>query len=245
VSGSGNLTLTTWTNGAGDVLSASGLTGRLTVGTTAAQPSIIIGGSGADSITTGAFATTGTVIRGGGGDDTISTALGTTASGAAIFGDDGADVITGTLTKDTITGGAGADKMVMATVTNATFSNAAANVDYFTDFTAGTDKIVLAAGNTTAASVLRNATTTSAANQALIDATADVFAAAANVATNMGAYSGSSYTAANNDVLVFNYKGDVYAYLNADTTTTVATTDYVVKLTGVTGTLAASDFLIA
>lgn len=245
VSGSGNLTLTTWTNGAGDVLSASGLTGRLTVGTTAAQPMIIIGGSAGDSITTGAFAATGTVIRGGGGDDTINAALGTTASGAAIFGDDGADVITGTLTKDTVTGGAGADRMVMALATNTTFSNAAANVDYFTDFAAGTDKIVLAAGNTTAAAVLRNISTTSATNQALIDATADVFAAAANVATNLAAYSGSTYTAAANDVLVFIYKGETYAYLNVDTTAAVAATDAMVRLTGLTGTLSAADFLIS
>jgi len=246
VSGSGTLTLTTWTNGAGDVLSASGLTGKLTVGTTAAQPMIIIGGSAGDSITTGAFAATGTVIRGGGGDDTISAVAGTTASGAAIFGDDGADVITGTLTKDTITGGAGADKMVMALVTNITsFATAATNIDHFTDFTAGVDKIVLAAGNTTAATVLKNVTTTSAANQALIDATSDALAAAANVANNVGAYSGSTYTAANNDILVFNYKGDVYAYLNVDTIAAVAATDAMVKLTGVTGTLAASDFLIA
>ncbi len=87
--------------------------------------------------------------------------------------------------------------------------------------------------------------TLSSAQQTTLDALASAPLAAADIATNYATYSGASYTAVNHDVLLFTYKSDVYAYYNADTTAGVAATDVVVKLTGVTGTVVAGDFLHA
>jgi len=100
ISGSRNVTITNLTNGAGDILTADGLTGNLTIGSTVAT-GVIIGGQGNDAITVGAAS----VVRGGNGSDVI------TGSGGndTIFGEAGNDRIAAGDGNDLVDGGAGND----------------------------------------------------------------------------------------------------------------------------------------
>lgn len=88
VNGSKDLSVGTWTATTNEVLTATGLTGKLTI-TVGANAATVIGGSGNDSITGGGAADN---LRGGAGNDTIN--------GGAFA--------------DTLTGGTGDDRFVIA-----------------------------------------------------------------------------------------------------------------------------------
>lgn len=73
---------------------------------------------------------------------------------------------------------------------------------------------------------------------------ADVAAAATAALTSVGA----AYKAAANGVVIFNYGTDTYALIENGLGTQAsfdAANDYLVKITGVTGTVSAADFLIS
>ncbi len=263
-------------NGTSDdtVFTAAGLSGKLTLTNTSADQFVIVGGSANDDITTTA-AKANTVVRGGEGNDKITSGANATfmygdAGADSITGGNGADVLDGGVGNDTLGGGAGADTIsggdgddlitggagsniittgagadkVVATVYGAT-----PDVDWIKDFTAGTDKIVLAAANTSAIGKLLNLTALSTTNQTAVDAGATV-AAAVDLAM---ANAGSGYTAsadATAEAALFTYKGDTYLFINLDATTDAGAnrldaTDYLVKLTGITGTLTTADILVA
>lgn len=234
------------------VITAATLTGKLKIGNTTADKFVIVGGSGNDDISI-ADAKEGTVVRGGAGNDKITGAtLASILSGDAgndsitggdgkdtISGGDGDDVITGGLEADIITGGAGADKFVINADVQ---SSAGVKADYITDFVGGTDKIMLADTNTTAVAAIADLRTLAAADQAKVNAVADVALAATEAFRSVGA----AYKAAATGVVIFNYNADVYAVIEtAGVGAFDDAADYVVKITGVSGTLTAADFLVA
>lgn len=176
---------------------------------------ILIGGSKAD------------VINGGAGKDTIT-------------GNAGADVITVSAASqaDVITGGADADsfKFSGTATTMFTTSTGTSDIVSITDFVAGTDKIGLidTAGAWTSVTLATQTLATAAdlttvwAGITAIGASVDNAAAAASLITvSAGAAAGT------------------YLYVN-DTNAAVSNTlDMLVKLTGITGTLATTDFVFA
>ena len=77
----------------------------------------------------------GATITGTAGNDTL---IGRNGQVDTLVGGAGDDVLYGGTGNDTLTGGTGADKFVFASALNGT-----SNVDTITDFTSGTDKILL------------------------------------------------------------------------------------------------------
>lgn len=145
--GTDNLTITTFTNDAtASVLSAADMSGELTIGTTVAAGTYVLG-SAADTVTVGNVAST---IHGNGGNDTLT---GGTAADI-INGNAGNDTIAGgAVAANTIDGGAGDDKI---TTTFADAVTLGAGADTLTtavdigsvvaDFVVGEDLIVLTGG---------------------------------------------------------------------------------------------------
>ena len=130
----------TMTNGV--TINASGLTGT---------NHIVVDGTnlgGADSITGGAGADT---IDGGAGTDTIS-------------GGAGADVITGGASADNLTGGTGANSFVFNAVVGTSSDSNNAVRDTITDFSVGTDFVLIHATNVNNFSVANNVSATSGSN---------------------------------------------------------------------------------
>lgn len=145
-----------------------------------------------------------------------------------IVGGSGADTITGGKGNDVLTGNGGADKFVTTNVT-------AAGTDWIKDFVAGTDKIY-ASNNTTGttnASAIVDKGALSTSTYATLDAAIASFASAGANATT------AKYT------YVFTYGTDTYALIDIATAGYVAGDDAIVKLTGITGTLAVTDIIIA
>lgn len=261
LSGAKDLTVTKLTAAADDlVFSATGFTGKLNLTTDTANKFVIVGGEGNDTISFDgtADASTGSVAQGGAGNDTLTagdnaavlsggTGNDTITGGLAadtISGGDGDDVITGKELADVLTGGAGADKFVIdVDVKNATAAIAIASIDSITDFVGGTDKIMLGSTNTNAVAAIADLRSLAAADQAKVNAAANVVLAATEAFTSVGA----AYKAAATGVVIFNYGTDTYAVIEdtGGTATFSSVADYLVKITGVTGTLAATDFLIS
>lgn len=260
LTGAKDLTVTKLTAAADDlVFSATGFTGKLNLTNETGNKFVIVGGENNDTIslagTTSAKA--GSVAQGGAGNDTLTagtnaavlsggTGNDTITGGAAadtINGGDGDDVITGKELADVLTGGAGADKFVIdPDVKNATAATAIASIDSITDFVGGTDKIMLASNNTNAVAAIADLRTLAAADQAKVNAAANVVLAATEAFTSVGA----AYKAAASGVVIFNYGTDTYAVIEtAGIAAFDSSADYLVKITGVTGTLAATDFLIS
>lgn len=217
VTGAKNLTITNALDGTGtgSKVDATNFTGILTV-TGSGLADIIIGGSKAD------------VINGGAGKDTIT-------------GGAGADAITVSTasSNDVITGGADADtfKFSGTSATMFTSSTGTSDIVSITDFVAGTDKISLldTAGAFTSVTLATQTIATAAdltavwAGITAIAASADNGAAAASLITvSAGAAAGT------------------YLYVNDTAGAAVLNTaDLLVKLTGITGTLATTDFVFA
>jgi RTX calcium-binding nonapeptide repeat (4 copies) len=219
ISGRSDLTITNAIDGVGvgTTVDASTFTGKLSLTGTGFNDAIT-GGSGADT------------LNGGAGKDVIS-------------GGDGADVIlvNNATQSDVITLGAGADKAEFAANGIADLlrtSAGTAGIVSITDFVAGTDKIgllELAGGAMTSVVLAAAQTIATAANLTAvyggitaIAASADHGAASAVVVTvSAGAAAGT------------------YLYVNDTTAGVASADDMLINITGITGTLAASDFIFA
>lgn len=212
--------------------------------------------TGANTLDAGAFATNGISIKGGSGVDTItgSAQADVIAGGAGndiinggagndtIDGGDGNDVITVNVNNsaDTITLGAGADivKFSGAGFADAlATSSAVGGVVKITDFVAGTDKIgIVDAGGANTSIVL-------AAAQTIVTA-ADLTAVyggitAIGTSTDGGALSGVVVTVSGGAA------AGTYLYINDATGPVSNTDDFLINITGITGTLTAADFVFA
>lgn len=179
------------------------------------QADIFIGGSKAD------------VINGGAGKDTIT--------GGA--GNDAITVSTAT-SNDVITGGADADSFKFSGTATTMFalSNGTSDIVSITDFVAGTDKIGLVdtAGAFTSVTL---ATQTLATAADLTAVWAGITAIAAS--TDNGAAAASLITVSAGTA------AGTYLYVN-DTNAAVSNAlDLLVKVTGISGTLATTDFVFA
>ncbi len=190
---------------------------------------IISGNAGNDIINGDAGADT---LNGNAGDDTIN-------------GGAGVDPITGGTGADTITSGAGADTMTVAAgdASAGTAAGAASTVgfDTITDFTVGTsgDAIVYAASTTETNATATTGNAAIASGIATFHADDDTLAekiVAVNAAIDAAAGSG------NGDAAAFQHGSDAYLFIY-DGTTALATTDSLIKLTGIDLTSTASDAL--
>jgi len=165
--GSAELEIDLLTNAASTVISATAMTGKLKIDATTATSTVYLG-SGNDDITAGAFATTmygndgndtldggnaGQTIYGGNGNDSIGGGSGTAS---LLAGDAGDDTITGGSAADTITGGDGNDLIIGGggsdTITAGsgadTIRMGAQTGVVVTDFSVGTDMLVLTGTST-------------------------------------------------------------------------------------------------
>ena len=200
----------------GSKVDASAFTGKLTV-TGSGQADVLIGGSGADTINGGAGKDT---INAGAGNDTITI----NTAGQA----------------DQITTGAGADivKFSGASLAAALATSAGTtDVVRITDFVAGTDKIGLVDTSGAFTSVVL-------ANTQTIASAADLTA----VFSGINAIAASTAAGAASAVVVNVTAGaaaGTYLYVNDATAGVSNTTDMLVNITGITGTLTASDFVFA
>ena len=139
-----------------------------------------------------------------------------------ISGGSGVNVITGGAGADTIKGGSGADTFFVGTA-------AAANVDTITDFVGASDKIYTASTN--------NVNALSLTAIALTET--DLAAALATFAVD-GAHATTALYA-----YTFSVGADQYLIIDNGTTGYDATTDSLVKITGLTGTLTSADIFNA
>lgn len=200
----------------------SAATGKLTINATAYATNgvALTGGSAADTLTGSAQAD---VINGGAGDDTLSGLAGNdTVNGGA-----GKDSITGGAGGDTLAGGTEADTFVYTTVAD---SFIATGVDKITDFVAGTDKIDV---TTVPTSILQGASYTAAGTGTL----------ATDIASALAAGGG---TLAVNTFAVVTITGTgagTYLIVNETNAGFAAGDDAVINVTGLTGTLATTDFV--
>lgn len=189
-----------------------------------------------------------TTIKGGAGNDTL------TGVGAidTIIGGAGADIITGGAGQDTLTGGAGADIFRYNLRADAVGA-AGVNVDKITDFVVGTDKINLTQGGgagvlllgVTIATGSGPAVATMAA--AIADGTtvasvADVYTALLAYTTLTASAGDSSATVAQVYTFANGAAAGTYVVINDSTIGFQAANDIVINVTGITGTMVASDF---
>lgn len=193
--------------------------------------------------TNGVFNVTGTAnndtLTGGFGNDTIIGGAGADRIAGASQAT-GGTAATGGIQADVFTGGAGVDTFVFSgsTLANmATVSSGTTAITRITDFVAGTDKIALVNGAAAQTSVVL-------ATAQTITTAADLTAVWAGI-TAIGA---STSGGATNAVVVTVSGGaaaGTYLYVNDATAAVNSATDMLINITGVTGTLSASDFVFA
>lgn len=228
VTAGGAVVANTFTADAVDTTGVTGAVTNLTLANTAgatftggAGATTVTGSTAADVINTGIGADT---ITGGGGADIINAG-------------NGNDRITsGNDANDLLSGGAGADTFVLTGGVANLYVNslaAAGTIDTITDFVAGTDKIGLVNTGTAVTGVTVTAVTVATAGTlaAVITAIAAQVPVSAGAAANVGLITVSAGAAAG-----------TYVFVN-DTTVAAAAIDTMVKLVGVTGTVAATDFV--
>ena len=258
VTGNNGLTLTTTSDVATNLFDASGVVANGTADTTAnlrvtytsaytgSGTATIIGGAGDDVLTGDASTDT---MNGGGGADRLDGAAGNDT----ISGDAGNDTIIGGAGQDVLTGGAGVEYFDY--LNGSSVSATGANVDKITDFVAGTDKIALQldgglghilAGVTLTANTAAVATLgTAIAAGATVSSIADVYTALGVVldAAALG-HTDASGTAVVARVVTFANGSSAGSYLvvNDGADGFQGATDIVINITGITGTLAATDF---
>lgn len=139
-----------------------------------------------------------------------------------ITGGNGIDVITGGAGADILTGGAGADTFILGTAN-------AAGVDAITDFVGASDKIYTASTSNVNALSL---TTVVVPAGDLATTVATFAAGGANETTALYAYT-------------FSVGADQYLLIDNGTIGYDATTDSLVKITGLSGTLTSADIFNA
>ncbi len=172
------------------------------------------------------------------------TVTGTTKSDVLIGGS-AADTIQGATTDtatqaDTLTGNAGADtfKFVGSHIANLMdSSNGTTAVARITDFTAGSDKILLDDTGATATSIALATAQTIATAADLTAVYAGITAISASVAA--GAYAGVVVN------VTAGAAAGTYLYINDATPAVDSAADMLINITGISGTLTAADFLLA
>ncbi len=214
------------------VIDASASTGSLTANAAAyvASGADLRGGSGNDTLRGSAGADT---ITGGAGNDIITGSTGATVAGGTFTA-----VTTASASADVLTGGAGNDIFGFGVGAG----NTIANISTITDLNLGgataggrVDTIVFDLATTSAATAV-TIVNLSTAQQGTITGAANLAAAVNAALTAAGGV---------NNVAVFNYGTDTYLAINGDGNNTFnAAQDLVVKITGVTGTLDASDITV-
>lgn len=177
-------------------------------------------------VTFASNSTANVTIKGGAGNDDLTGG----ALNDTIIGGAGNDTLAGALGVDTLTGGAGADKFVITAQNTVT-----TGIDKITDFVAGTDKIV-----TDTAGTLGTSAATS-----LTDLRASDLSASANVGAAANAAMIASTKIAAGDTVLFTYQSKVYALVEEGTNVGFNNDeDFIVEITGVTGTLTVNDFAV-
>lgn len=242
VSGSQNLTLGPVKGDNVNIVAAADYTKTLTVATLEGNATITSGG-GNDVLLSVAGAKTAT-INAGAGNDTVSilgignfvskTATVETAA-AATSVQDGASTH-----GDSITLGAGTDtvKYMAATFANMLkISAGETRVTSIKDFTVGADKIALVAsgGVNTSISLANNQTIASA------DTLAEVYTGM----TAIGASTAGGAASAVVLTVTAGARAGTYLYVNDATGGVAAADDMLINITGIQGTLSASDFVFA
>lgn len=218
ITGTKDLTITNALKGTatGSKVDANAFTGKLTV-TGSGFADVFIGGAGADTIT------------GGNGNDTIDGGAGNDRI-----------IVTGANQADQITTGAGTDTVVFSAANLAALTKVSAGTVgavRITDFTAGTDKIALV--------------NTGGAQTSITLATAQTIASAANLTavyagiTPIGASTDGGATSAVVVTVTGGAAAGTYLYINDATGGVSDTNDALINITGITGTLVASDFVFA
>ncbi|KUJ72459.1 calcium-binding protein [Thiomicrospira sp. WB1] len=248
VQGSEDLEITTLTNAADDVLTASTMTGNLTIGEIT-EASTAVGGKGNDSITA---ATAGKAykIYGGDGNDTIDLSGADTAS--KIYGEAGndtlkassaGDTIEGGAGDDTIVGGAGADTVKMGAGADSFEMGAGEDGDTVSDFVSGTDTIILT-GAATGDLDLTSQTVTSGAYDFDGAGNFDITltgSTATDLSGDVQLGTASANFTAHTGTTVAGSKDDVIAVNGASTITTGSGNDAIIVATSET-TATVSDF---
>lgn len=250
ISGSADLEIATFINDAtASVLSASEMTGDLTIGTTSAAGTYVLG-NGTNDITVGNVAST---IHGGSGVDTIT---GGTAADT-INGGAGNDVIAGGITgANTINAGAGDDTVIVTGAVTDTITlgagsdtvKGAVNLNYTVSDISTTEDTLVITGAATTASDLTNVTPTSGAYKISNSGGVADFTLTGSTATDVSAFvqlgtSTAAYTAAAGLNVTAGAKNDVIAVSGANTIITGAGTDAVVVASTET-TATVSDFTV-
>lgn len=163
---------------------------------------------------------TGTTAINGTGNQLNNVLVGNSANNS-LSGDTGNDTLTGAGGKDTLTGGAGIDKFNYKTLSDSLL----ANFDVISDFnaTAGNDYFLV----TTARTGFTNAGAVTTLDAAGIGAKLT----AANFAANYAAQ--------------FTFGSRTFVAINDATAGFSATTDAIIEVTGLTGTLAVGNFVTA
>jgi hypothetical protein len=216
ISGNQNLTITGAVTA--EVINASGMTGTAALLMTATTVTVAAGGA--------------TITGTGNNDVLVGSAVDDIFVGGA-----GADTIVGGVGADILTGGAGADVFVQRGTVAAVWTDSlavAGSVDRITDFVAGTDKIsIVNTGVATTSVVMTSVTVGTAANVAAILAgVGNSVAATVGGAQQVGLITVSAGAMAG-----------TYLLLN-DLVNAAAATDTLINITGVSGTVTASDFVL-
>jgi hypothetical protein len=215
----------------------SAATGKLTINATnyATNGVALTGGSAADTLTGSAQAD---VLNGGAGNDTLNGLAGIDT----VNGGEGNDtlVVDAATQRDTLTGGAGGDNFKFTAANFADTmktSSGTAGVVRIADFVTGTDKIVLDDTGAVATSITLASAQTIASAADITAVYAGITAISASVAA--GAYSAVVVTVSAGAA------AGTYLYVNDATAAVAAADDMLINITGITGTLSASDFLLA
>ncbi len=216
------------------VVDASASTGGVTVDATAnnATTGVSIKGGSSYDVAKGAVGLSD-IITGGDGNDVLATGLATVTAGtASAIGS--ATAATAATASDTFTGGAGRDMFVLGT------NSAVATASSITDLDLGGSTAALGVDGIT----LDLATAGAATIVALTDTQKANISAAATLAAAFDAAAAVDTTV--NAVVQFTYGTDSYLFVNgvALGSTYSDTNDVAIKITGVTGTLDASDITI-
>lgn len=235
--GTNSITIDAGQTGTNLIVDASGSTGNTTINaalyntTTGVQ---LLGGSGHD-VLLGVTARSDKVVGGAGNDVIAGTAIGGSTAGTATAPGTVTTSITASTAADILTGGEGRDAFAIARV------DAISSVSHITDLNLG--------GNAAATGVdvlyfdlATTSATTAVTVVTLNDAQKATVAGAVDLAAAVEA--ALQVASGTNNAVQFTYGADAYLAVNGATAGWAVGDDALVKITGVAGTLDASDIVI-